>query len=432
MSSSGDGAAESHNMQNPPDEGPPAKATSSNSSQDMATLSDPENGEKPVREQLKNTTIAGTKLKQDQTMSDSTGAPRKRTHTDEDNEDGDTQPEQRHVRKKSKDRSGSPRDTTIESTEGRDKEQQNGERPSTPPTHRMAEDNENSLTSPKNKRGHDTAFVSTDKPNAQKSIEEPAIADDAVADPKTTTEGGPKPKRQKDILGATSAEDSTRQQASAKPESAGISSAFSNTATQSPFAALSKSKPPEEQPQTSKSAFAASGFGAMSSAASPFASVSGDKTQSPFAAASAKSPTKASIPPTSGFGASLNDTSKMSPFASAGGSPLSSFASAASASSGFGSLGGAISGGFGSGQSGGFGGSGPKLSSFAGGSGPPIVGLSAKPAKAFGAQEDDEDEDEGDDSGAEDGGAEKSPKYNDEGKKDGRFYKQDGENPRSL
>jgi len=133
--------------------------------------------------------------------------------------------------------------------------------------------------------------------------------------------------------------------------------------------------------------------------------------------------------PSSSFGSPPPTTapaSTSSAFGGALGKPLSSFAAASSTPSAFGGLGS---------SSGGFGGlgslGGSKLSSFAssslGSAPPPIIGLSNKPAKPFGAPADEEDEEEG--TGAEDEGAEdtesgiKSPESTDGGK-DRRFYQQ--------
>lgn len=159
--------------------------------------------------------------------------------------------------------------------------------------------------------------------------------------------------------------------------------------------------PISSKPQTSASAFAASGFGSLAaSSTSPFGTIGASKpsvfggniqsTTSGFGALSgAKSPGSTTTTTTSGFGSLSGDK------------PGSGFGFGSASTSGFGVLGkGSV---FGSALGNGFaGGSGPKLSSFAapGKADAPV----SKPAKAFGAPEsDDEDGSDGDGS---DGGAE--------------------------
>ncbi|KAF9632207.1 putative nuclear protein export protein [Lasiodiplodia theobromae] len=189
-------------------------------------------------------------------------------------------------------------------------------------------------------------------------------------------------------------------------------SGFANTSAASPFASLAASKSPTPQPQTSDSAFKASGFGALASTStSPFGALGAvsKPASSPFGSTTATA--KPTITGLSGsstpsaFGG-LTSSENKSPFAAA--------------TSGFGSI---ASSGFGSG----FGGGG-KLTSFGGGSGPKITGLSDKPARPFGAPKDEKEEEEG--SGDEAGDEEKekvlSP-TNEEDKKDERFFEQDVE-----
>lgn len=185
------------------------------------------------------------------------------------------------------------------------------------------------------------------------------------------------------------------------------------------------SKPSSNQPQTTASAFASSGFAALAgSSASPFGALGTSKPAAgPFGALSSATQTQSSAfgtagqtssAPGSAFGATLGNGSK-SAFASVGSAPL------ASGTSGFGSLGG--SGGFGSGF-GGLPGGGLKSFAGTGGSGE-IVGLSDKPAKPFGAAAGEEEEAASEED--EDGNGVKSPAP--EEKKDRRFFEQDGKPP---
>lgn len=424
---------------------------SSTSLKDAGTLSDTENGERPVREQLKNTTIDGATLLEGQAMATNKPSQRKRVHDDdEDDEDTTSQPE-RHVRKRSKDLSGSPRATAIGedhpaayTTEKNGMDSVNPDQsapnhsqtsdmdtagPSTPPSEQTTEEKGSALTSPKNKRPHGDAFVpgaETEKTGqnglapATKDLSTTASTGNAGSKP---IENEPRTKRQKDVAGRPnndeliSTADQGPQQATAKP-----AGGFSNSSTAAPFGALAGSKASEqEQPQTSASAFAASGFSALSKSSSPFASLGSNAAPSPFANAGAtKSP-----PPASAFGASLGDSNSKSPFASVSTGAPSPFGGAKSSTSGFGGLSSGFGGSLGGSAFGGIGGG--KLSSFAGGSGPAITGLSDKPAKPFGAQageeEDDEHDEEGE-TGDDDGEGAKSPGYRDEDKKDGRFYEQ--------
>lgn len=136
-----------------------------------------------------------------------------------------------------------------------------------------------------------------------------------------------------------------------------------------------------DPPQTSTTAFASSGFGALaSSSTSPFGVIGASKP-SIFASG------------TSGFGALAR--SKSPPASQlgsiSGDKPPSGFGFGGVATSGFGGL--ATSSPFGSALGNGFaGGSGPKLSSFAAAPGKENAILGAKPAKAFGAPESDEED----------------------------------------
>lgn len=153
------------------------------------------------------------------------------------------------------------------------------------------------------------------------------------------------------------------------------------------------------KPQTSTSAFASSGFGSLAaSSTSPFGSLGASKptifggnaqsTSYGFGAlAGTKSP---STVPTGGLGATSADK------------PATGFGFAAATTLGFGGLGSGSA--FGSALGNGFaGGTGPKLSSFAAPPGKQDITSGAKPAKAFGAP--DSDEEEGSETDDSEGGA---------------------------
>ncbi|KAF2763036.1 hypothetical protein EJ05DRAFT_23792 [Pseudovirgaria hyperparasitica] len=407
-------------------------------------------GEKPVREQLKKTTIAGSRPNtagEDTTMaSDQASLQRKRGHEDEEGDSSNNSEPERHVRKKSKDLSGSPRTTAIdndgpvaaefhqngiqtgtsESHNAIQASEMDTASPATPPSGPVNEDICNTLTSPKNKRPHGDAFVQDKKPNiAEPEPNVPTASLTGADELKTAdaitnaSEDERQTKRQKDITDTTEtlSKTSVPQKATEKP-----APGLSSTAA-SPFGTAIVSKSPDiDERQTSSSAFAASGFGALASSASPFAAFSTAKATSPFTASAAKPP-----PPITGFGTGLGDSSVASPFAAVTGGKTA-FAGAKSPGSGFGGL----SGGFGSA----IGGSpfavagASKLSSFGSGSAPPIVGLSSKPAKPFGAQADDEEEDEdGDENGdgEDDPEATKTSSFQGEERKDSRFYEREHE-----
>ncbi|KAF2836029.1 hypothetical protein M501DRAFT_280467 [Patellaria atrata CBS 101060] len=182
------------------------------------------------------------------------------------------------------------------------------------------------------------------------------------------------------------------------------SSGFANTSSTSPFGALAGSKSPPSQPQTSSTAFAKSGFGALAnSTSSPFGSMSPSTgNKSPFGAfgtsttsklSSFASPVATDKPSSTTFGGGATAGDK-SPFAAA-----FSTSTLGNGTSGFSGLGASS---FGSRLSSGFGTlAGGGLSSFASGGGQ-ITGLSEKPAKPFGAPESDEEEDDEDDTDDED------------------------------
>jgi Ran-binding protein 3 len=183
-----------------------------------------------------------------------------------------------------------------------------------------------------------------------------------------------------------------------------LPAAFSNFSTASPFA-TSTITSPEKKAGTFSNAFASSGFAKLSgSTVSPFGTTS---TASPFATSSTASPFG-----TSSFGGSLKTAAssapKPSPFGAYSSSTGNIFGSSTSTASPFGqSLTGTSV--FGSKPFGGH---------------PPIKGLSNKPAKPFGAPaSDDESGGEDGEEGAENG--EEPSTFDNEHKKDRRFFEQD-------
>lgn len=208
-------------------------------------------------------------------------------------------------------------------------------------------------------------------------------------------------------------------------------SAFSNTSAASPFGALAAktSSPPSEQPQTSASAFAASGFGALAgSSTSGFGAIG--KSNGGFGSGGGGFGSGSKSP----LGAATNDESAKSTGSSFGGAlgqqsafaaPATSGGGFGSGASGFGKIG--QSSGFGSGLSGsGFGSSGGGLTSFASGKSTPLSGA-IKQAKAFGAPPDDDEEGDNEGGDDDDGNGSKSPLVVEEDEKDERFFEQEVE-----
>lgn len=234
-------------------------------------------------------------------------------------------------------------------------------------------------------------------------------------------------------------------------------SAFANSSSTSPFTSLAsntnKSKSPtttDQQPQTSASAFASSGFGSLAaSSTSGFGAIANKPTSGfgsggSFASSGVKSPLGATAPnengvpstssgSTSAFGGALGQKSA---FAAAPAGVIG-FGSAAPAS-GFGKLASASTGGFGGalGGSSAFGGSAlggagssGGLASFA--SGKPSASLSGTPKptsrKPFGAPAAEDEEDDPTSAAedkAEEAGYKSPPLATEEEKQDERFYAQ--------
>lgn len=274
--------------------------------------------------------------------------------------------------------------------------------------------------------GHQVEPDSTSKSPQQKTPEAKTETEATIEDLSS-----PKTKRSRLLSDAPAAPDSENPedrsktngvQASGKSEESTAkippTSGFANSSAASPFGALAKSKSPE--PQTSASAFAASGFSALSgSSTSGFGSVA--KSSSGFGsggtfASGAKKDNEA--PKASAFGGALGQSSALSGAgsASAFGSGASGFGKIGSPSGGFGSaLGGS---GFGS-----LGGGG--LSSFAsGGKTPAPLGGGSKATKSFGAPAAEDDDDGDDDNDHDDKAGMKSPLATEEEKQDERFYAQ--------
>ena len=212
-------------------------------------------------------------------------------------------------------------------------------------------------------------------------------------------------------------------------------SGFANTSAVSSFSVLAGSKSPEpstrifgnntskDQPQTSASAFASSGFAALSeSTTSPFGTLNPSSTTSnvsPFGAA------RPAQTPLSAFGGTPANKTEATSSGGFGGatttattSGFGSIGASISGSSGFGTLGGST---FGSGFGSGFGG-GAKLTSFAAPGGDAKLGGGAS-VRAFGTRGEDEEDEDNEDNG-EDG--EDDSKANGVQETDARFHQQEG------
>jgi Ran-binding protein 3 len=367
--------------------------------EDISRSDNESGGEKPVREKLRDTSIAGAR-----------GRLQKKRSLEEIQGDDDAEEQQkegaRHVRKRSR-----------EAVPGADVEiaapTPNGARearPATPNASIETTDEEmevqSGLTSPKNKRTRD-------------QVVEEAKAEDAVADTSTPSEER-KTKRARD---SGSPQPPTEVSKLASAAEILPTSGFANTSATSPFSSLgarSATTDSNALPQTSDEKFKASGFGAFASAsASPFGAAS-PKAASPFGAPAGSASPWAAKPATpatqpsafatggSGSSSGFGNASSTSAFGSLSKSSLGAGFGGTSALSGFKAVQGSS-----------------KLGSFAGGSGPTIEGLSSKPAKAFGASDDTDEDEEAhtDEEAAEESGL-KSPLHESEGKKDKRFYEQ--------
>ncbi|KAG4440166.1 hypothetical protein IFR05_004375 [Cadophora sp. M221] len=267
--------------------------------------------------------------------------------------------------------------------------------PELDPTEGQDEEMRERLSSPKKKRGRDQDDDTKDL--GEDNIDEPgSSADGSVVNGGRTTRSEPEKKRPRD----TSEElpKSAEKTKEAKSETVDSKTTGDETA-KSPTKEI-PTNTSRDKPKTSASAFASSGFASLAASAnSPFGSLSATKPSifsgsiqpatSGFGALATAKPSASTTPPTSGFGGlAASDKS------------ASGFGFGSGATSGFGGL--ASGSVFGSKLGNGFaGGAGPKLSSFAA-PGKENVPTAAKPAKAFGAPESNEDtdsDDEGSDGG---------------------------------
>jgi len=429
--------------------------------------SDGESGEKPVREKLRETSIAGQTKEEEATpalangpaVTDRGGLRRKRSIEAVESADNHEAAvgSERHVRKRSREATpgfdvAAPTASVVEAQmKDAPAEQANsswlngsgGRRSATPDGENDPLDEEqlkSGMTSPKNKRTRDQ--VLQDEKASAKSGEAIPVAvvlkEEMRLGSKVADLDERRTKRSRDSGSpqASGITDDDKPQPSATKVTQTISitaalakqvpqispsSGFANTSTASPFSTSNSKSPP---PQTSATAFASSGFGSFAKSTSSFGgALSGSK--SPFGGSSTTgNPTSVFSSTGSAFG-SLKDTpssfgtaskdSGLSTF----GSNFSMKPSATTGSSGFGGLGStsAFGGGFGSHAGG------SKLSSFAGGSGPKIEGLSSKPAAQFGAATADDSDEEKYEGSEEEENATKGPR-DDEVKKDKRFYEQ--------
>ncbi|KAH8804736.1 hypothetical protein F5884DRAFT_678414 [Xylogone sp. PMI_703] len=265
------------------------------------------------------------------------------------------------------------------------------------------------LSSPKKKRGRDQDDDAAEAGEAKE--DETGTVSDAGALNGTGLE--PDRKRPRDLTKGSATEEEitpVKDIPSNEKDANNTTSSNEKPSETKPVFGSAFNKPP----QTSSSAFASSGFGALaSSSTSPFGTLGASKP-SIFGGNLQSS--------SSGFGGlgSGKQSSAEAPSTSTTDKPSAGFGSAFgnAGTSGFGALG-AKSGGsvFGSSLGNGFAtAGGPKLTSFAA---PNKESVSAKPAKAFGAPESDEEEDVEDD-GSEGGEAsddEEASKVNEEKKK---------------
>jgi Ran-binding protein 3 len=406
---------------------------------DNGVTSDAEASEKPVREQLKKASISKASG-EDATMateetaeaedvpeengdmeesSESRGRLQKKRSFDdfesEQQEGQKSESSQRHSRKRS-------RDSTAEENELNNGQRKSGERVRDDPNA------ENHATS----NGQPTA-PAADRPQTpeQSGAKRGEAAVEEMASPRSkrsrlhpSTEENGRAATEK----AESKDDAVAESTMSEPEDEDTqttkippTSGFANTSASSPFAALASPKSPsQEPPQTSTSAFNASGFSTFSASASTGFGAIG-KTSGGFGAAggfgsgttSTKTVEKENETSGSVFGGSLGQKSTFG----AAGTSGSAFGPRAA---GFGSTLGQGSG-FGGGGFGSLGGGGG-LTSFASGKASTSLASSSKAGKAFGTPA--EEEDEGEDEGEDDAGV-KSPLSQESDKQDERFYEQE-------
>ncbi|WEW59331.1 hypothetical protein PRK78_004801 [Emydomyces testavorans] len=384
-------------------------------------------GERPVRQKLKETSIAGASRQEspeDQLMasqesvpasSDERGRLRRKRSFDESREDDTVDVEAKredeigHRRKRSRDSKaqGKPDDQgkLLEPKDGRER---------TPSRSREPLDEAEKVLSPKKKRSRDQLDKDDLKSaNAEKDIEGESLAQDVtdVEQPKVSAnnrsaEGEPEKKRHRDD---STERDALKNELLPKPA---LPNPFANTSATSPFAGLQASKPadsstkgesPVTKPVTSASAFASSGLATFAgSEKSPFGTIGGGTSVfKPLKPTDTKAEEKETVaPPTA---------ATLSPFPAAGASPF-----------------GPLLGGFAASAFANFASSAPKgtggLTTFASPAGTGSFGGGSK-TKPFGAASDDEggEEEQGED--------EARPAFEglEEVKEDERFYKQETE-----
>lgn len=401
---------------------------------DNGVTSDAEASEKPVREQLKKAsiskapgedanmatdeTVEAEKILEENGHEDDSSGSRGRLQKKRSFEDFEGEPQesrkadhsQRHSRKRS-------RDSTAEEDELNNGQRKSGERarddegaenhaasngqPTAPASERPATPEQSGA-----KRG-EAAVEEMTSPKSKRSRLHPSTEGNGLAAAEKAESTGD----------AAAGQD---QQATKIPHSSG----FANASASTPFASFASPKSTsEETPQTSTSAFNASGFSSFSNTSgSGFGAIG--KTSGGFGAGggfgsgatTAKTAEKENEPSDSVFGGSLGPKSAFgSGGASAGGlgSRASGFCSTLGQGSGFG-------GGSGFGSLG----SGAGLTSFASGKPSSALAGSSKAAKPFGAaaanKEDGDEEETGDDEAGF-----KSPLSQDSDKQDERFYEQE-------
>ncbi|TVY49471.1 Nucleoporin [Lachnellula occidentalis] len=262
------------------------------------------------------------------------------------------------------------------------------------------------ITSPKKKRGRDQDEETRDLDD--NNLDEPgSSADGSVINGSRTTRSGPEKKRPRDT-----SEDYTNATEKAADVKASFLVMATADTTDNPKPTSSETQPTKNSESSQKPIFG-SGFGDKSQpstsafASSGFASLASSST-SPFGIIGATKPSvfgAAPQPAVSGFGALAAAKSTNAPStaplvdstASSTAKPLISLGFGGGSDSGFGGLGGSSGSVFGSRLGNGFaGGSGAKLSSFAAPGTESIT--TAKPAKAFGAPESDNEGSDQDDS----------------------------------
>lgn len=436
-----------------------------------AVTSDTEGTEKPVRKQLQKASIsrasgetldmtaqseghleqqseevdAGDEAQVGENAKPAPGLRKKRSHEEIEGDETDDRPaahtRSQHTRKRS-------RDSTAEEDELNNGRKISGERkrddgdaestaqsngaPTAPATERAStpepkggkrgEEKVEAMTSPKTKRSRLHSATAEGEAATATPLGEEGSATDAV-----TREESDKSATEQPAAGTE------KKSAETKSPTIPSGSGFANTSTASPFGSVPPRSPPSDQPQTSASAFAASGFGSLAGAATSGFGALGKTSGGPAGGWASKSPDASgeaqkngTEKSTSTFGGALGQQSGFGAAASGGGGTFGSGGSAfggklgsgsAFGGSGFGSLGSSTLGGGG-------------LSSFASGKPSPFASSSST-SRPFGAPVDKDDE-ENDEEGAggedEDGSGIKSPLSQGESdKQDERFFAQEHE-----